>query len=206
MSMIGTKLLTRIDTRLRECRPRFHNKPFGRVSIVLFGDYGQLPPVCDIALYIPISERSPPVLRHTSMLYRQSFTSAFNLIQQMRQQGQTEMDLKFQLALSHVRLGNITIDDWKFFQSRVLSQLPFNEQDQFRDAIRLFGTKAEVKETTTSKLENLEKPVARLKAKYSASISPAEGAKLDPNHFNGLEHLLHLSVGCRVFFLFISVY
>jgi PIF1-like helicase len=138
MSMIGTKLLTRIDTCLRECRPQFHDKPFGGVSIVLFGDYGQLPPVCDTALYAPTSDRSPPALRHASMLYRQSFTSAFNLTQQMRQQGQTEMDLRFQLALSHLRLGNLTIEDWEFFQSRVLSQLPLDEQHRFRDVIQLF--------------------------------------------------------------------
>jgi ATP-dependent DNA helicase PIF1 len=205
MSMIGMKLLARIDTRLRECRPQFHDKPFGGVSIVLFGDYGQLPPVCDTALYAPISDRSPPALYHASTLYRQSFAHAFHLTQQMRQQGQTEMDLKFQLALSHLRLGNISIDDWEFFQLRVLSQLPPNEQYQFRDIIRLFGTKAEVKETNTSKLENLGKPVAHLEAKYSASISPMEGAKIDSDHCNGLEHLLHFSVGCRVFFPFITI-
>ena len=116
------------------------------------------------------------------------------------------MDLKFQLALSHLRLGEISIEDWKFFQSRVLSQLLLDEQHRFRDVIRLFGTKVEVKETNASKLENLGKPVAHLEAKYSASISSQEGAKVDSDHCNGLEHLLHLSVGCRVYFPFIALY
>jgi hypothetical protein len=201
MSMIGMRLLSRIDGRLRECRPHFHDKPFGGVSVVLFGDYAQLPPVGDIALYAPVSDQSPAALRWDFMLYRQAFTSAFQLTQQMRQQGQSEMDHKFQLALSHLRLGDITIEDWEFFQSRVISHLPLDDQPRFQNVIRLFGTKAEVKETNTSKLENLGKPVARLEAKYSATISSVEGAKVQPDDCQGLEHLVYLSVGCRVFIL-----
>jgi len=47
-SMVGRRMLALIDKRLREAFPEKKNKPFGGRSIILFGDFGQLPPVLDI--------------------------------------------------------------------------------------------------------------------------------------------------------------
>jgi hypothetical protein len=108
-----------IDFRLRQIRPQFQDIPFGGVSVVLFGDFGQLPPVIDSALYQSPTEKSPLIIHQTSQLYRSTFSRAFNLTQQMRQQGQTEMDNKFQEGLGHLRLGTVTKADWEFFQSQI---------------------------------------------------------------------------------------
>jgi hypothetical protein len=45
-------------------------------------------------------KKSPQVIQQAFQLYRGSFTKVFQLTRQMRQQGQTETDLKFATALS----------------------------------------------------------------------------------------------------------
>ena len=50
MSMIGLKTLAWIDKRLRQATGD-QQQPFGVISIILIGDFAQLPPVAD-RLYI----------------------------------------------------------------------------------------------------------------------------------------------------------
>jgi ATP-dependent DNA helicase PIF1 len=189
-----------IDFRLRQIRPQFQDIPFGGVSVVLFGDFGQLPPVIDSALYQSPTEKSPLTIHQTSQLYRSTFSRAFNLTQQMRQQGQTEMDNKFQEALGHLRLGSVTKADWEFFQSRVLANLSLEDQQRFEQSTFLFTTNADVVERNISMLEKVTHPnraVARIEAKYHG-ISMEEGAKVESDYCNGLEHVLHVCVDARV--------
>ena len=51
MSFIGPKMLTQIDACLRQAFPLQCSIPFGGCSIILPGDFGQLPPVKDIPMY-----------------------------------------------------------------------------------------------------------------------------------------------------------
>ena len=51
MSFISPKMLTQIDARLRQAFPSHCTIPFGGCSIILLGDFGQLPPVKDIPMY-----------------------------------------------------------------------------------------------------------------------------------------------------------
>ncbi|EXX58877.1 ATP-dependent DNA helicase PIF1-like [Rhizophagus irregularis DAOM 181602=DAOM 197198] len=48
MSMVGRRFLAIIDLRLWQTFPDHYNIPFGSRSIILVGDYGQLPPACDV--------------------------------------------------------------------------------------------------------------------------------------------------------------
>lgn len=201
MSMIGLKLLSVIDSRLRQARPQYSHLPFGGVSVVLFGDFAQLPPVMDTALYQTVTNQSPVVIQTASKLYHDSFNRAFSLTQQMRQQGQDELEIKFQGALLRLRTGNITRDDWELFQSRVLTNLPPDEQQKFQESIILYTTNDDVFQRNISMLEKLGSPVARIEARYHG-ISTEDGAKIDSDYCNGLEHVLHFAVGSRVLFSF----
>jgi len=50
-SMIGRRMLALIDIWLRQAFPEHKNELFGRRSVVLCGDFGQLPPVLDYSMY-----------------------------------------------------------------------------------------------------------------------------------------------------------
>jgi hypothetical protein len=50
-SMIGQKIFYYVHKRLQEVFPEQADKPFGGMSIFLLGDWKQLPPVLDTALY-----------------------------------------------------------------------------------------------------------------------------------------------------------
>ena len=50
------------------------------------------------------------------------------------------------------------------------------------------------------KLEETKAPLARLVAQYHG-ISDADGSKIDSDMWGGLEHILCLSVGCRVIYV-----
>lgn len=51
MSMLGHRMLAWIDKCLRQVTAQLH-QPMGGISTILFGDFAQLPPVGDRALYI----------------------------------------------------------------------------------------------------------------------------------------------------------
>jgi hypothetical protein len=46
-------------------------------------------------------------------------------------------------------------------------------------------------------MERVGTPVAKIEALYHG-ISSEEGAKVNSDYYNNLEHVLYLSVGCRV--------
>ena len=48
--MVGQKIFTMVSKRVQEARPHYNDKPFGNISVVLLGDFNQLPPVCDSQL------------------------------------------------------------------------------------------------------------------------------------------------------------
>ena len=49
ISMVGSTMFSRIDTRLRQIMGR--NRSFGGVSVLMVGDLYQLPPVVDTSIY-----------------------------------------------------------------------------------------------------------------------------------------------------------
>jgi len=197
MSMIGLRLLSAIDTRLKQIFPHNYERPFGGLTVVMFGDFGQLPPVLDSPLYANVNDTSPPALQVASRLYRSTFTRVFELTQQMRQRGLTADDLQFQRVLSNLRSGQVEKEDWTFLQSRVRVNLPLQERDAFNNAIQLFPLVKTVEDKNIEMLENLGAPVARIEAIYHG-LSSEEGSRVDSEYCNNIEHILCLSVGCRV--------
>lgn len=56
-SMVGHRMFALIDLRLRQAFPNHRNQVFGGQSIILVGDFGQLPPVLDEPMYSQVPRR-----------------------------------------------------------------------------------------------------------------------------------------------------
>ena len=84
MSMIGRKTFGQIDRRLRQIFPHNAHLMLGGCSCILFGDFGQLPPVMDLPLYTMLSRGE---LSDIGSTVYHSFNKAVILDKIMRQSG-----------------------------------------------------------------------------------------------------------------------
>ena len=82
MSMVGKYMLYQISKRLQEAKPQNSTLPFAGVSIVLMGDFAQLPPVTDHPLFEEKAGTKYQLFgRH---LYSSLFKVNFTLTQSLR--------------------------------------------------------------------------------------------------------------------------
>ncbi|CAG8540090.1 4603_t:CDS:2, partial [Scutellospora calospora] len=120
-SMIGQNLLTRFHTFTKKIKTSDDSAPFARISILFAGDFMQLPPVLDKALYIPdtitcfssLVENEPS----KSINLWLNVNHAVQLKTQMRQ-----IDDPFYMnILKNMRHGNLTEIQLEALRSRILS-------------------------------------------------------------------------------------
>ena len=109
-SMVGRRMLGTIDMRLRQAFPEHSNEPFGGRSIILFGDFGQLPPVLDLPMYANIP-RDP--LSNNGLAAYSQFKEAYKLDVAQRQSGNTKEQQDFRDLLLQLRNEESVLDDWK---------------------------------------------------------------------------------------------
>ncbi len=96
-SMVGRKIFGQVDNRLRQVFPHQADQLFGGCSCLLFGDFGQLPPVMDLPLYTTVSRMALSDLGSSAY---QLFDRAVVLKQVIRQSGQDQA--KFCSAPSYI--------------------------------------------------------------------------------------------------------
>ena len=82
--MVGREMFGQVDRRLRQAFPHNAQQVFGSCSCLLFGDFGQLPPVMDLPLYT--IETRTDLSDQGRAAYLQ-FHKAYVLNQVMRQAG-----------------------------------------------------------------------------------------------------------------------
>ena len=92
MSMVGRKIMGQVDRRLRQAFPNRAQQVFGGCSCLLFGDFGQLPPVMDLPLYTTDSRTE---LSDQGRAAYQTFQQAVVLDQVMCQAGQDPEQVLF---------------------------------------------------------------------------------------------------------------
>ena len=102
MSMVGRKTFGQIDKRLRQVFPHHADQLFGGCSCLLFGDFGQLPPVMDLPLYTTVSRTALSDLGSSAYLL---FDCAIVLDQVMRQSGEDDNQMRFRNILLRMRDG-----------------------------------------------------------------------------------------------------
>ncbi|RYC77871.1 hypothetical protein BFJ63_vAg19255, partial [Fusarium oxysporum f. sp. narcissi] len=160
-SMLGLRQLSWIDKRLRQVFPGRATEFFGGMSIILVGDFFQLPPVANKPLYFD----GP--LKDLHEVSGQTAYRAFNhtvfLKKVQRQQGDDQAG--FRLALSEVRGLKLSIESWKLLSQRVRVKLSQREVDTFDAALRIYSKKARVDEYNYEHLIRLKHPAIKVMAK-----------------------------------------
>ncbi|XP_062709568.1 ATP-dependent DNA helicase PIF1-like isoform X2 [Aedes albopictus] len=137
ISMVGSTIFSRIDTRLRQITGR--NESFGGLSVITVGDFLQLPPVKDSAIFL--TPRHSLIKTNISPLWGEF--NLYELTEVMRQKD----DLSFVKALNSFARGEMTDEDIKIIKSREI------EEDQVPDeAIRLYYTNANVNKYNDKKI------------------------------------------------------
>ncbi|XP_044741929.1 ATP-dependent DNA helicase PIF1-like [Chrysoperla carnea] len=132
VSMIGSRTFNLIDVRLRQITGI--NKPFGNISIIVVGDFMQLPPVRDRYVFQLPNNHEYKDLFDRNPLWDEF--SIYELTQIMRQKGEAE----FINALNNLAVGKMTEEDIKLVKSCEVKNL----DDIPKTAIRLYATNAKV--------------------------------------------------------------
>ncbi|XP_074596306.1 ATP-dependent DNA helicase Pif1-like [Brevipalpus obovatus] len=189
MSMIGAKLLGKIDKRCREMHPANDDEFFGGLHVYLFGDYRQLPPVKDAAVY-----RSNPRRNQDIQDGLVASSSIQQFIELRTCHRQREATLEFRQLLDNLSNGNFTRENYDLLMTRRVSMLSQYERERFTDAIQLFCQNKQVLESNRSYLSSLEHPVARIQSENRPDVATAESEDI----LLGLPYVLNIAIGCRV--------
>lgn len=176
MSMVGRKMFGQIDHRLRQAFPHHAQEVFGGCSVLLFGDFGQLPPVMDLPLYTTDSRLELSDQERTAYL---QFDKAFVLMRVMCQSGTDPAQVRFRDILLRLRNAEVTTTDWK----ELMQQTPTKVQDLtlFANALHLYPTVEAVVE-----LKDSGQPLATIKAVHT-------GANASSDDASGLEAVVCLA-------------
>ena len=191
MSMVGRKMFGRVDKRLRQAFPHSSDQVLGGCSCLLFGDFGQLPPVFDLPLYTTLSRSIDSDLGRATY---QAFDKADTLTQVMRQSGQDQDQVRFRELLLRLRDGQVTQEDWELLMTRSAANVADTRPFEFENALHLHPLKQSVAEHNALKLRQLGRPVAAIKAIHSGT----NASKATTDDAQGLEPIVHLEHGARV--------
>lgn len=167
-SMMGLRMLPKVDARLRQAKAL--DVPFGGIHIAIIGDFAQLPPVGDRPLYsppCPVEDKSEgaELSRAGAYLYS-TFTESYCLRTVHRQGGNSPAQQQFRHLLTHARDGGLSVDDWKLLMTRQQANVSAPEQELFRESICLFTKTEAVQEANYRQLVALNNPCARILAKH----------------------------------------
>ena len=189
MSMVGRKTFGQVDRRLRQVFPARSEELFGGCSFLLFGDWGQLPPVMDLPLYTTVSRTE---LSDLGSANYHLFDRAVALDRVMRQAGQDADQELFRNLLLRLRNGESSVGDWKQLMKRTPAEV--GNVSSFDAALRLYPTLEAVAEYNAIKLRSNGQPVAMIKAVHTGP----DASKASHDDAGGLEPVVFLARGARV--------
>ena len=192
-SMMGLEILNVIDQRLRQIKAE-PTKPFGGISIIIMGDFGQLPPVGDKNLFGKDGLNNNQ--KKAALLYS-LFTDVIFFDRIMRQLGDEEK--MFRDFLTKLADGTLKEEgeepSWKWLQSRDYASFSKEKQKEFKDtAIMLCARKKDLQEQNIYRFKALNTPIAPVKAENNNDTAK----KCDAQKAGGLENTTILAVGAQM--------
>lgn len=190
-SIVSLRLLNMVDKRLRQVYPERHLDWFGGCSVMLLGDFFQLPPVADRALYTTGDLRSPEEISGRAACYQFNQTVELTVVQ--RQQGDEQAP--FRKALEGLRKNNPSLEDWALLCTRIRSRLTLEDVESFANAIRIYPTNELVRNYNFDHLAALEQPAIQV---ISFNTGCAEAAKATSDQAGNLHARFPLMMCARV--------
>ena len=192
-SMVGKARLEQINLRLRQARPEKNHIPFGGISIIIAGDFKQLPPVFDGALYYRDGGVTP-AQRNGGLLYPLFDENTFYLTEQMRQAG--DSNALFREELTNLGICNFKESDylrWKSFMD--LSTMEQERREQFaKTATMLCAVKKDLGGFNEEGIKRLNQPIASSLAFHNCN----EANKAKADEAEGLYNQLFFAKGAKV--------
>ena len=188
-------MLSRVDARLRRAYSETRDNYFGGSSVLLFGDFGQLPPVGDTPLYdlAPRTGLGDHAESNNGRHIYLSMAESIKLNRIMRQRGEDPQSLQFREVLQHLCGSSIVPEDIQFLNQRYIHDLPLQEKAVFDDALHLCPTNQMVDKINTAKLATANKPVLIVPVKHTGN-----GKRASNNDAEGLVKELLLMEGAKV--------
>ncbi|KAJ3851025.1 hypothetical protein EV368DRAFT_66085 [Lentinula lateritia] len=156
--------LGKVDCRLRQAMPEFSDEILGDIPTILFGDFGQLPPVGEFPLY------------STSHL-QPNQTSPLSKVET----GNDPTQELFRNILLRLQDYESTTDNYQQLCTRFWDQRSADEKAEFDQALHLLPTKELVQKFNHIQLSQCGNPVVCCKTKHNlpgarkASEEDAEG-------------------------------
>ncbi len=181
MSLCGQESLFWIDSRARQATGQ--NKPFGGFSLILAGDFGQLPPVEDHAMF---EEPGNYARRVRGLGLYSLFNDVVQLTENIRSKNQKWRDL-----LLRIRDGITTRADYQWLSTRFKNDDNYAE---YEDALHLFYQREKTSKHNMLKLHKLQNPICNIK---SINV-PAKAKNAKDTVARNLHNELLLSVGSKV--------
>jgi hypothetical protein len=185
ISMVGSDILLQIHYRL--CEIKSSSDPFGGISVVVFGDLYQLPPVMQQFVFKPVSD---PYVNLYGSLWKQF------LLVELKQIMRQNEDLRFANLLNRVRTASHTKEDIELLKTREISK---DCTDYPSHALHVFSTNQSVNEHNAEMLQKLQTKHEVLTAvdKKPEALKSYDVSQ-DSRFTGGLPSQITLAIGAKV--------
>ena len=167
--------------------------PFGGVSVVLMGDFAQLPPVTDSSLFNDKPSSNYQLKGWT--LYKTLFKHSLTLTKSMRQQGEDQK--LFRNLLDSVANGTFNEESWTTLRYHTYDSHLQRPTEHFQDAIKLCARNVDAKTYNINNIKNLNMPIAPIKAENR----PDKARKASANKAGGLHNSIIICKDSKVMLL-----
>ncbi|EAQ86310.1 hypothetical protein CHGG_07563 [Chaetomium globosum CBS 148.51] len=190
-SMLGLKTLGWIDRRLREIFPEKNDFFFGGLSVILIGDFFQLPPVLNKPIYAEY-DRLMKEMEVAGLNAYRAFEHSVFLETIQRQHGADQAG--FRDALVELRQARVSVTGWELLVSRCASNLSPRVQAGFANAVRIYPTREKVRSYNHDHMVDLNSP-----ALYVEATHQGDGAsKAESKDAGNLSSRFPVCIGARV--------
>ena len=200
-SMIGQYFFYMIDARCKEAKPENAKLPFGGISIILMGDFAQLPPVRDSPLFMELEESKKSKSANNQqiaqgyLLFRELFRENTIIFDEIMRQGEDQKE--FKEVLDRIASGNFTREDWAYLRERDLNGPNFTpeQRKEIRSkSIKVCALNQDTVKYNVERIYALGTPVAGVKSQNKGKGSGSATA----NEAQGLHSNLIIARECQV--------